>query len=68
MKASVLALTALLASSAQALAHSGHIPAAGGAHAFEHAMADLVLVAAAVLVVAAGAMLVTRNRHSARDK
>jgi len=66
VKASVLALAALAASSAQAFAHSGHVPAPGGAHAFQHALTDLVVVAARVLAIGAGALITARARR--RDR
>ena len=66
VKASVLVLAALAASSVQAFAHSGHVPAPGGAHAFQHALTDLVVVAAVVLAVGAGAMIMAKARR--RDR
>ncbi len=66
MKASALALTALLASSAQAFAHSGHVPVAGSAHAFEHSLGDLVVILAAVAVIGAGALITAGIRRRGR--
>lgn len=66
VKASVLALAALAVTSVQAFAHSGHVPAPGGAHAFQHALTDLVVVAAVVLAIGAGAMIMAKARR--RDR
>lgn len=66
MKAFVLALAALAASSTQAFAHSGHVPAPGGAHAFQHATMDLLVVGAVALALVAGALITARARR--RDR
>ena len=66
VKSTALALSVLLTSSYQALAHSGHIPVPGSPHAVEHSAGGWLFVAMALAMVGAGAMIVARIKRGDR--
>jgi hypothetical protein len=62
VKVTALVGTAILATSAQAFAHSGHVPAAGSVHAVQHAGGDWLVAAMALLAFGVAAMITARIR------
>ena len=66
VKAITLGLTALLTSSVQALAHSGHMPATGSLHAAQHSTGDWLVVLMALVALGAGAMITARIQRRNR--
>lgn len=66
VKSVVLGLTAVVATSVQAFAHSGHIPAVGSSHAVEHVASDGLVVAMTLVALGVGVMVTARIRR--RDR